>query len=81
MLMLAYMNDLAWEETIRTGKAHYWSRSRGKLWCKGEESGHVQLVREILLDCDPGYNPAEGGTGRRSGLSHRACELLLPSLR
>lgn len=52
VLMLAYMNDLAWEETIRTGKAHYWSRSRGKLWCKGEESGHVQLVREIFLDCD-----------------------------
>mgnify|MGYP001283447277 CR=1 FL=1 len=52
VLMLAYMNDLAWEATIRTGKAHYWSRSRGKLWCKGEESGHVQLVREIFLDCD-----------------------------
>lgn len=52
VLMLAYMNDLAWEETIRTGKAHYWSRSRRKLWCKGEESGHVQLVREIFLDCD-----------------------------
>jgi len=50
--MLAYMNDLAWEKTIQTGKAHYWSRSRRKLWCKGEESGHVQFVREIFLDCD-----------------------------
>lgn len=52
VLMLAYMNDLAWEKTIQTGKAHYWSRSRRKLWCKGEESGHVQFVREIFLDCD-----------------------------
>lgn len=52
VLMLAYMNELAWERTLATGKAHYWSRSRSKLWCKGEESGHVQLVREIRLDCD-----------------------------
>lgn len=52
VLMLAYMNDLAWEKTIATGKAHYWSRSRQKLWCKGEESGHVQMVREVYLDCD-----------------------------
>ncbi|MGV8073986.1 MAG: phosphoribosyl-AMP cyclohydrolase [Syntrophobacteraceae bacterium] len=52
VLMLAYMNELAWDKTIETGKAHYWSRSRGKLWLKGEESGHVQLVREIFLDCD-----------------------------
>lgn len=50
--MLAYMNDLAWEKTLETGKAHYWSRSRQKLWMKGEESGNVQLVREILIDCD-----------------------------
>lgn len=52
VLMLAYMNELAWDKTIETGKAHYWSRSRQKLWLKGEESGHTQLVREILLDCD-----------------------------
>ncbi len=52
VLMLAYMNDLAWEETLRTGKAHYWSRSRQKLWLKGEESGHVQKVMDIYLDCD-----------------------------
>lgn len=50
--MLAYMNQEALERTIETGKAHYWSRSREKLWLKGETSGHVQLVREILLDCD-----------------------------
>ena len=52
VLMLAYMNELAWNETIRTGKAHYWSRSRQKLWVKGEESGNFQIIREILLDCD-----------------------------
>jgi phosphoribosyl-AMP cyclohydrolase len=52
VLMLAYMNELAWDKTIETGKAHYWSRSRQKLWMKGEESGHVQLVRQIFIDCD-----------------------------
>jgi phosphoribosyl-AMP cyclohydrolase len=52
VLMLAYMNELAWEKTVETQKAHYWSRSRQKLWLKGETSGHVQLIREILLDCD-----------------------------
>jgi len=52
VLMLAYMNELAWEKTVETGTAHYWSRSRQKLWLKGEESGHIQVVREILLDCD-----------------------------
>lgn len=52
VLMLAYMNELAWEKTVETGKAHYWSRSRQKLWLKGEESGHVQVVKEIYLDCD-----------------------------
>ena len=52
VLMLAYMNELAWNKTVETGKAHYWSRSRHKLWVKGEESGNIQLVREILIDCD-----------------------------
>ncbi len=52
VLMLAYMNEPAWEKTIETGKAHYWSRSRQKLWLKGETSGHVQTVRDILMDCD-----------------------------
>ena len=52
VLMLAYMNQEAFEKTLATGKAHYWSRSRGKLWLKGETSGHVQMVKEILLDCD-----------------------------
>jgi phosphoribosyl-AMP cyclohydrolase len=52
VLMLAWMNREAYEETLRTGKACYYSRSRGRLWRKGEESGHVQEVREVLLDCD-----------------------------
>lgn len=52
VLMLAYMNELAWDKTVQTGKAHYWSRSRQRLWLKGEESGHIQVVREILVDCD-----------------------------
>ncbi len=52
VLMLAWMNREAFDETVRTGRAVYFSRSRGKLWRKGEESGHVQLVREILVDCD-----------------------------
>lgn len=52
VLMLAYINQEAWEKTLETGKAHYWSRSRGALWLKGESSGHLQLVREILVDCD-----------------------------
>ena len=52
VLMLAWMNRDAYEETLRTGRACYYSRSRGKLWRKGEESGHVQEVREIYLDCD-----------------------------
>lgn len=52
VLMLAYMNRDAWLKTLETGKATFWSRSRKALWLKGETSGHVQLVREIRLDCD-----------------------------
>ena len=52
VLMLAWMNREAYEETVRTGRAVYYSRSRQRLWRKGEESGHVQEVREIYLDCD-----------------------------
>ena len=52
ILMLAYANELALQHTLETGFAHYWSRSRGKLWKKGEESSHTQRVSEILLDCD-----------------------------
>ncbi|NOX54852.1 MAG: phosphoribosyl-AMP cyclohydrolase [Planctomycetes bacterium] len=52
VLMLAYMNQEAYEETLRTGRVCYYSRSRQKLWRKGEESGNVQEVKEIYFDCD-----------------------------
>lgn len=52
VLMVAWMNAEAYAETIKTGRAVYFSRSRGKLWRKGEESGHVQTVRAIYVDCD-----------------------------
>lgn len=52
VLMLAWMNAEAFAETVRTGRACYFSRSRGRLWRKGEESGHVQEVRGIYIDCD-----------------------------
>src|SRR5947209_8168190 len=52
VLMLAWMNREAFEETVRTKRAVYFSRSRNKLWRKGEESGNVQEVREVLIDCD-----------------------------
>ncbi len=52
VLMLAYMNEESWSKTIETGKATFWSRSRNTLWVKGETSGHFQIVKEILIDCD-----------------------------
>lgn len=52
VLMLAWMNREAIERTIATGKTHFWSRSRKKFWMKGEESGHVQIVKDIAFDCD-----------------------------
>ena len=52
VLMFAWMNRDALKQTVESGEAVYWSRSRKKLWRKGEESGHVQKVKEIRLDCD-----------------------------
>jgi phosphoribosyl-AMP cyclohydrolase len=52
VLTLAWMNRESLAKTVATGEAHYWSRSRRKLWRKGEESGHVQKVREVRIDCD-----------------------------
>lgn len=52
VLMLAYMNRESWRKTLETGKATYWSRARDSLWVKGETSGHLQIVRRILIDCD-----------------------------
>lgn len=74
VLMLAWMNQAAWEATLATEEAHYWSRSRQKLWHKGESSGNVQKVLAIRLDCDSDAVVLEveqvGGaachTGRRS---------------
>jgi len=52
VLMMAWMNRQALQETVAGGKAVYWSRWRQRLWHKGEESGHEQLVKEVRLDCD-----------------------------
>ena len=52
VLMMAWMDEVAWNETVATGAAVYFSRSRGKLWRKGESSGHQQKVVEIRVDCD-----------------------------
>ncbi len=52
VLMLAYINKEAWEATLSTGKATYFSRSRQTLWIKGETSGNMQIIREIRIDCD-----------------------------
>ncbi len=52
ILMLAYINQESWRRTLETSKAHYWSRSRNKLWLKGESSGHIQVIKDIFVDCD-----------------------------
>ena len=52
VLMVAYMNETSLLETIRTGKTHFWSRSRQKYWMKGESSGHTQDVKAVFTDCD-----------------------------
>ena len=75
ILMLAYMNPEAWKATLATGKATYYSRSRQKLWIKGETSGHNQLVKEIRLDCDDDTVLLKveqvGGAACHTG--HRSC--------
>jgi len=74
-LMVAYMNRLALDRTIETGEAHYWSRSRGALWRKGETSGQIQKVSALFVDCDqdalvlevtPGGDGGACHTGRKS---------------
>ncbi|MFH1860453.1 MAG: phosphoribosyl-AMP cyclohydrolase [bacterium] len=52
VLMVAFINEEAWQKTLDTGKAHYYTRTRQKIWLKGETSGHFQLIKEILVDCD-----------------------------
>ena len=81
VLMLAWMNREAYEETVRTRRAVYFSRSRNRLWRKGEESGNVQEVREIFIDCDADTILLKvhqiGGAACHEGLS----ELLFPPRR
>lgn len=75
VLMLAFINHQAWEKTLETGKAHFWSRSRNQLWLKGETSGHVQKIHQILVDCDDDtviYKVEQiGGAACHTG--HRSC--------
>ncbi len=75
VLMLAYMNEEAWEKTLSTGKAHYFSRTRQELWLKGKSSGNVQIVREIYIDCDEDTILLKvqqlGGAACHTG--HRSC--------
>ena len=52
VLMLAYINQSAWEKSLETGEVHFWSRSREELWHKGGSSGHVQKIKEVYADCD-----------------------------
>jgi phosphoribosyl-AMP cyclohydrolase len=75
VLMLAYMNEEAWRLTCQTGKVHYYSRSRGRLWLKGESSGHFQEVREILIDCDADtlVVRVQQGGGAACHLGYRSC--------
>jgi len=75
VLMVGFMNREAWEETRRTGRATYWSRSRKRLWVKGETSGQVQEVQEIYVDCDTDtvllVVIQQGGAACHTG--HRSC--------
>lgn len=74
VLMLAYMNEESLRKTIETGKAHYFSRSRRKLWLKGETSGHFQKVRSISLDCDGDTLLLKvEQTGAACHTGHRSC--------
>jgi len=75
VLMLAYMNEDAWKASLSTGKATYFSRSRQKLWVKGETSGNIQLIKEIRIDCDDDTVLLKveqiGGAACHTG--HRSC--------
>lgn len=70
VLMFAFMNELALRHTIETGQATYWSRSRGKLWIKGEESGNFQRVRELRTDCDQDVILLKVDIGPRGAACH-----------
>jgi phosphoribosyl-AMP cyclohydrolase len=76
ILMLAYMNAEALEKTLSTGVAHYWSRSRGELWRKGDTSGQVQTVVDIRTDCDQDaimLRVNAGGDGKACHTGRKSC--------
>lgn len=76
ILMVAYMNEEALRLTLETGVAHYWSRSRSALWRKGDTSGQVQTVRELLVDCDQDaiqIKVEAGGDGKACHTGRRSC--------
>jgi phosphoribosyl-AMP cyclohydrolase len=75
VLMLAYISPESWAETLKSGYATYYSRSRGKLWKKGESSGHLQKIRAILVDCDLDtviFKVEQAGPGA-CHTGHRSC--------
>jgi phosphoribosyl-AMP cyclohydrolase len=76
ILMVAYMNEEALRLTLDTGVAHYWSRSRNSLWRKGDTSGQVQTVIDLLVDCDQDaiqLKVAAGGDGKACHTGRRSC--------
>ncbi|PPD43671.1 MAG: phosphoribosyl-AMP cyclohydrolase [Methylocystis sp.] len=76
ILMVAYMNQLALDKTIETGVAHYWSRSRGELWRKGDTSGQVQKVLALSVDCDQDalmLTVEPGGDGKACHTGRKSC--------
>jgi phosphoribosyl-AMP cyclohydrolase len=76
VLMFAYANKEAFAHTLATGKATYWSRSRQKLWCKGEESGNYQEIVDILIDCDEDtliYKVRQKGLGAACHKGYESC--------
>jgi phosphoribosyl-AMP cyclohydrolase len=75
VLMVAFMNQEAWKATLSTGRATYYSRSRQKLWIKGETSGNFQIVKEILVDCDEDtvLLKVEQRGGMACHTGHRSC--------
>ena len=76
VLMLAWMNSESLEQTFKTGKMTYWSRSRQKLWVKGETSGNIQEVREVYIDCDADcllFKVEPKGAGAACHEGYRSC--------
>ena len=78
VLMVGYMNEEAFRLTVETGFATFWSRSRRKLWLKGESSGHRLVVKEISTDCDLDAVLVQGGRAGSRRVPRRLRELLLP---